>query len=495
MFTKSIRGRFLLWLACLLTAVVGGFGFTAYRLHQINQLRSIDAELERRVNSIALDMRAPGFRLGGPFRGPPPEGPGGPGGRKGPPPMFHDGPPDFRGGPPPEMRELRLSPRTQAFFDESDTNGFYFAVWLPNKELLKKSTNTPPHAGLPERLGQLQMEFRTLNGIRELYHFTGIGHCILAGKPIADYVVATKRFGLTLLYYGLAVVAIGLGGSWLLTTRALRPIQDISAAATRISSGKLEERINVADTHSELGQLATLLNSTFARLEAAFAQQKQFTGDAAHELRTPLAVIISECQTTLARQRSSEEYRETLEACLETAQRMRSLSQSLLELARFDSGQELIKRESFDLADLARRSAEMIEPLAAQKNIALKTELTAVAASGDPERVSQVIINLLSNAVHYNNDGGEVRIRVYPGDAAAILEVEDNGHGIAQEDLPHIFERFYRADKSRSRSDGRSGLGLAITKSILDAHAARIEVQSELNKGTTFRVSLPTGAR
>jgi signal transduction histidine kinase len=206
------------------------------------------------------------------------------------------------------------------------------------------------------------------------------------------------------------VLFVGLGGGWILTSRALQPVHDISKTATQISGGDLSQRINVADTDSELGQLANLLNSTFSRLEAAFAQQKQFTADAAHELRTPLAVIISETQTALQRPRSPEEYRETVEACLETAQRMRALTHSLLELARFDAGQEHIAREPFDLAEVAKKCATDAEKIARERNIRIITELNPAPAGGDAARIAQVITNLLTNAIHYNKDGSKIHV-------------------------------------------------------------------------------------
>jgi two-component system, OmpR family, sensor kinase len=264
----------------------------------------------------------------------------------------------------------------------------------------------------------------------------------------------------------------------------LRPVQDISVAAGRISAGNLSERINVEDTDSELGQLANLLNSTFGRLEAAFAQQKQFTADAAHELRTPLAVLISETQTTLARPRSAEEYRETVEACLDTAQRMRGLTHSLLELARFDAGQEPIEKAPFDLAALTQACVEQLEPLARERNVRLMSDLQPTTITGDAERIAQVITNLVSNAIHYNKDGGEVRVQLRD----STLTISDTGQGISEADLPHIFERFYRADRSRSRSEGRSGLGLAISKAILYAHGASVEVASRVDEGTVFTI-------
>ena len=281
------------------------------------------------------------------------------------------------------------------------------------------------------------------------------------------------------------------GGGWWVATRAIRPVEDISAAASRISAGSLSERINVADTDSELGRLAGVLNSTFARLEAAFAQQKQFTADASHELRTPIAVLISEAQTALARERSAAEYRETVEGCLDTAQQMRRLTHSLLELARYDAGQEPLERGPFDLAERARACVELIGPLARERGIQIHADLLPAETLGDVDRLGQVIINLLTNAIYYNRPNGEVRVGARLENGAAVLTVADTGQGIAPEDLPHIFERFYRGDKSRARAEGRSGLGLAIGKAIVTAHGGSLEVSSQLRVGTTFTVKLP----
>jgi len=193
----------------------------------------------------------------------------------------------------------------------------------------------------------------------------------------------------------------------------------------------------------------------------------------------------------LNKERTGVEYRETLEACQRAAQRMRRLIESLLELARFDAGQEELKRIPFDLAATARDCVEMIQPLAAERRVKIATEFTPAKCKGDPERIGQVITNLLTNAVNYNKPEGEVRLNVGTQNGHAVVRVADTGGGIAPEDLSRVFERFYRADKARSNSLGGAGLGLSICKAIIEAHGGAITVASEPNSGTQFTVRLP----
>jgi heavy metal sensor kinase len=498
MIIKSIRWRLQIWLAFLLVCVLTGFGVTVYQLQRVNQLKQIDEELERRVAALDRAVRGgplPDFGRGRrPFDGRPGE-PFFDDGANRPPPPLNRGREDFPAGPGPEMklrpREIRLSPEVSGLFEDIRTNGFYFAIWSRDRALLKSSTNAPSDVPLPVRVtGATLTHTRMRDALREAFHYTELGDCVLAGRNISGDLNAMHRFAFWLLAAGGTVLALGLGGGWWLTTRAIRPVEEISAAASRISAGNLSERILGANADNELGRLAGVLNSTFARLEAAFAQQRQFTADASHELRTPLAVIISEAQTALARQRSSGEYRETVEVCLDAAQQMRRLTESLLELARFDACQEHIQHEQLDLSEKIRTCVERIRPLAQERGIQIRCDLTPLPVCGDADRLGQVITNLLSNAIHYNKPNGEIRVSIRGENGAAIVTVADTGAGIAAEDLPHIFERFYRADKSRSRSAGRSGLGLAISKAIVEAHGGMIEVTSQPGAGTTFNVRL-----
>ena len=225
------------------------------------------------------------------------------------------------------------------------------------------------------------------------------------------------------------ILLLGLSGGWWLAGRAIGPITEISATAAKIADGDLSRRISLADTESELGPLAVVLNSTFARLEAAFAQQKQFTSDAAHELRTPVSVMLTQTQLSLGREWSSAEYRQTLQTCQRAAQRMRRLIESLLALARLDAGQEPIKHLNLDLAALARDCVESVRPLAEDRGITLIVDAHPVVCLGDSEQLTQVLTNLLTNAIQYNRPNGEVRITIRLENQAAILTVSDTGPG------------------------------------------------------------------
>lgn len=537
----SIRARLLLWFGFLLAAVLAGFGMTALQLYRADQFRQVDEGLHRRVTALAGDIRRmrpifdDRFRRGGPggpdarrggedgkrtpddgWKKLPPPGPAptteeiagpaaptaeaeSPAGRRPPPdfgPRAWPWPPMMPGGrgvpPPSEPETLRLAAATANLFDQSDATGHYFATWTRDGSKLQFSNNAP--AGLERPSGADtagRMIERTRAGFREAYYFTERGHGVLVGVAVTGVEAAGRRFAWLLVAVGGAVLAVGLGGAWGIATRALQPVKEIGTTAQRIADGNLAERIPVSDAASELGQLAAVLNSTFARLEAAFAEQKNFTADASHELRTPLAVLITMAQTVLARERTPAEYREAMQSCLKTSQQMRKLTDSLLTLARYDAGQEAILFEAIDLAEVARGSAELLQPIAAAKKITLHFALEPALTTGDAQRLGQVVTNLVANAVHYNHDGGEVRIATRAEDGGVRLTVADRGPGIAAEDLPHVFERFYRADKARTRSEGHSGLGLAICKAIVEAHRGRIEVASKPGEGAEFSVWLP----
>jgi heavy metal sensor kinase len=281
---------------------------------------------------------------------------------------------------------------------------------------------------------------------------------------------------------------------WWVSSRAIRPIRDISATAEKIAGGDLSQRIKSRGFASELQTLARVLNSTFSRLDAAFTQQAHFTADAAHELRTPVSVMLMHAQNGLACEGLTEEQRESFEACQRAAQRMRRLIESLLQLARLDAGEETLKHDRFDLAGTAQDCVALVQPLAEKRGVQIFQDIDAVAAMGDSDRVAQVITNLLTNAIEYNQLHGQVNVKLHRENGSTILTVTDTGHGITPADLPHVFERFYRADTSRS-STHSNGLGLAISKAIVEAQGGTLAADSPPGQGATFTMRLPSAEK
>jgi len=291
---------------------------------------------------------------------------------------------------------------------------------------------------------------------------------------------------------GLIVLILGLLVGWFVTGRALRPIREITEAAQRISQGDLSQRVATQDQFSELGELASMLNDTFHRLEKVFTQQARFTSDAAHELRTPVAIMRAQTQAALMRDRSPEEYKETIESCHRAANRMQKLIEALLALARFDANREPTRLVPLDLATLVKETIEATTSITSQRRIRVEASLDPAPCHGDPVQLGQVLSNLVANAVFYNRDDGTIRIVTSQNAGFAELVVADTGRGIPESELPNLFTRFHRVDKSRNRGDGGTGLGLAITKSIVEKHHGNISVASQLGAGSTFTVRIPT---
>jgi heavy metal sensor kinase len=521
MILQSIRWRLQLWYGLVFLALLAGFAFTSYALLRNVQLRHLDAEFQRRIGPVSGAVRpTPGFGFPFSFPGPgsfsnsmrgPPGGPRsdgfrmGRGGRRGGRGGQGDGsdqggdipnggPPGERGfsGPGEPQFQFRL-PTDQAGLFGSESNSFYYVVWGPDGKELARSDAAPRDVPLPAAVGAAQAppEPQIRGVYRELFRAAPGGAVVLVGRSIAEELAGLRRLAWELAGAGGVVLLLGLTGGWWVATRAIQPIEDISATAVKIAAGDLSQRISAADTDSELGRLAAVLNSTFARLDAAFAQQQQFTSDAAHELRTPITVMLAQTQTVLNRERGAAEYRATIETCQRAAQRMRKLTEALLELARLDAGQETLKRVPFDLSRTVSDCGELMAPLAEARRLKVHCAVPALPCVGDPERMGQVITNLLGNAIEYSQESGEVRITGERQSGSVILSVSNTGPGIAAEDLPRIFERFYRADKARSGNGGHTGLGLAISKAIVEAHGGSLEAASRPGAGATFTIRLP----
>lgn len=382
-------------------------------------------------------------------------------------------------------------------FEGDEDARLYFVVFSRDGQVLQHSPTAPevPFPGV--RVGEDRLPVRVVRGRglhREVVHVSSFDNNVLVGRSLAKDCAAHHRLGLLLAMAGLTVLAAGLVGGWWTSSRAIRPIAAMTAAAESISAQRLSQRIDLQETDNELGQLASVLNGTFDRLQAAFERQTRFTADASHELRTPVAVILAHADLALSRPRSPEEYRTTLDTCRSAARRMKSLIDGLLTLARFDSDADGWQFEMLDLMPLAQESIDLVRPLATERSVVIESDLSAVSCRADRVRLSQVITNLLTNAIRYNREGGTVRVTVASESGFAILSVADTGIGIDPNELPFIFDRFYQVDKARSRAEGSSGLGLSISQTIVTAHGGTFTARSEPGAGTTMEVRLPQQA-
>ncbi len=319
-----------------------------------------------------------------------------------------------------------------------------------------------------------------------------LSNTVLAvGHPTKEIENALHSLVNTLLVaVPLTMVVAGAGGIFL-ARRALKPVDDIARTALEIEEKDLSRRIPVK-TKDELGRLAATLNQMIERLERAFKRQREFTGDASHELRTPLSVIQAEASLALQKERSAEEYRESLATISEEAKHMGMIIEELLTLARADSGTEKLVFETVDLGELLHSLASDGEVLSHEKGLVFHAgPFPSIEIKGDRAKLRQLFLNLMDNAIKYTPPGGTVSISMEPGKDSVVVTVRDTGIGIPAEHLPHIFERFYRVDKARSRAEGGAGLGLAIAKHIAQAHGGTISVESEVGKGSAFYVHLP----
>jgi heavy metal sensor kinase len=289
----------------------------------------------------------------------------------------------------------------------------------------------------------------------------------------------------------LAVGIVTCGGYWLVR-RALMPVEQITRAAEQITQHNLSERLPVVHTGDELERLAVSLNRMIARLDDAFLNSRRFVADASHELRTPLTILRGELEDMTEDSRLAAALRERAASMLEEAVRLSRIVEQLFTLSRLDAGEAQSQWSRFDLADLARTTAEQMELLAEDKGISITCESRQpVTVEGDHARLKQVVVNLLDNAIKYTPAKGTIRLCVNNVNGHAILEVSDNGIGISTENLPHVFSRFYRVDRTSSDDSAGAGLGLSIVKAICTAHGADVDVESAPGKGSRFRVKLP----
>jgi heavy metal sensor kinase len=456
----SLAARIALWYGglvalCLLANSVGVVAFFT---------RHVEAELDRRVHEdVELAERAivlsDGERLA------------------------------WRGGTPP-----------WSGVHEEEGGGHWIEVWsLGGERLLVDGTlqavdlGTAPHRlrHAPDRPYSRALPTGPVRVLVEQVAFGGKPFLLRVGISEASSRALVRRMWLELFLLSLAVLGLGaLGGLWI-ARRSLAPLSRLALRSQRITAEQLYERLPVEGASLELDQLAAAFNVTFARLEQSFEGLKRFTADVSHEMRTPLTALRTVGEVALRGNHDAAGYREVIGSMLEEVDRLTRLTDELLTLARADAGEAKLRKEPLELGQLAREVAGHVSVLAEDKEQALDVEATAIFVEADRTVLRQALVNLVVNAVKYAPPRTRIRIAAGRRGAAAFVEVSDEGPGIAPEHRERLFERFYRVDKSRSRELGGTGLGLALVKRSAEAHGGRVELETDMGRGSTFRIVLP----
>ncbi len=316
---------------------------------------------------------------------------------------------------------------------------------------------------------------------------------VVVGQSLKELHQAQHQLLLLLAISNPLALVLAFFGGLLIANKALKPVDRLTRAAERIGRGNLSERVEETRTRDEIGRLAATFNEMISRLEQAFERERNFTANASHELKTPLAILRGDIEVTLRRDRDAQEYRRVLGSSLEEIERLTKLTDDLLTLARSDAGEKMLEFEPVRLDELADEAYAYMRQLAESVSLTLTYDRPASPAlvEGDPKRLKQLLVNLLDNAIKYTPAGGRVKLAISADQDSVVIEVSDTGRGIPAETLPHIFDRFYRQSDPRDSRVTGFGLGLAISRWIAVAHGGTIAAKSEPGKGSLFSVRLP----
>ena len=313
-----------------------------------------------------------------------------------------------------------------------------------------------------------------------------------AALPLAEIEASMDQLFLALLFSALLVLAGMAAGGYVLTHKTLDPVNDIITKAQKISRTNLSERIEIRNERDELGKLSRVLNDLFDRLQDSFDTQQQFMADAAHELKNPLAILRAHLEGEINNPELSDTLKSKLVQDVETVGRMNYLINNLQFLAKSDETNPSWDFRDVDLAEVIRDVGSDCQVLAENKHQSLAVDTPRTARfHGDPTRLYQLFFNLVENAIKYTQNGGQVSIGLKQDGPGYQVKVKDNGPGIPPNDLPRVFNRFYRVHKDRSRQSGGSGLGLAIARVIAEGHLGKLTVENNNGPGCSFTVELP----
>ncbi len=378
--------------------------------------------------------------------------------------------------------------------------GFDYQVTTPDGERFFYSPSLTDFAWPVPKRDSPSPEFHSVTvkarGTVRIVHFGFVGPdgplTIQVGRSLAEVDRELIEMAMTFLFAGPITLLATIGGGYFLAGRVLQPVKAMASAARHISADRLHERIAVVNPHDELGELAETLNQMIERLERSFEETQRFTADAAHELRTPLAIIRNEVEVALRLPRSREDYCRVLENLLEDTNRLSALADQLLFLSRHETGLSPTVRENVAVDELLREVVDNMQPVAKEKGVTLQlAENRPSQLHSDQRLLRRVFINLLDNAIKYTGNAGRICVTSQVSMEAVTIRVQDNGIGIPPEHLSRIFDRFYRVDAARSGEANGAGLGLSICRTIVRSMHGTIGMESQVGIGSTVTVTLP----
>jgi heavy metal sensor kinase len=438
---ESLRVRLVLWYGLVLTLVIMLFGGAVVYQSWRTMMAGVDAELDAYAREVTRALKPVD---GGRF-------------------------------------DLDLNADAATYFFRREGGHPYYIIRGPKGELVDQSDpelQVAPDANADEN--RRQKAFQAAGGAT-----------VIVGRDIADLRRARWALFLNVALAAIATLAVAIFGGWFVAGRALAPIKRISHTARAMAQGDLNARIAVARTESELEQVASALNDAFDRLRLAVEQERRFTADASHELRTPISVLRAETEWALNRERGPHEYKNALAVCRRAALRMQDIVERLLAIVRADVVADVQESAPVSMRSLVEDVVSWLAPVAQERGVRLTITGESFDVSGDAEQLREAVNNVLSNAIVYNKIGGNVAITLRKNGATARIEIVDTGIGIPADAVPRVFERFFRVDKARSRERGGSGLGLSIARSIVTAHGGSIACTSEPGTGSVFTITLP----
>jgi len=380
-------------------------------------------------------------------------------------------------------------------------SGNYLQIYAENGELIYQSSFLQSHQlalAPPENIDRpifrrRWFEQRPFRFMLLKLNVNGHTYAVEMGAPADDAVETLSLFRSYLLMFAPLLLLVAAGGGYWLSRRALSPVDALVRTARDIGGTNLNSRLQKLETGDELQRLSDTLNEMLGRIETAFLRITEFTADASHELRTPVSLIRTEAELALRRSRGEAEYKEALRHILLESERTTALIEQLLSVARADSGRETLHMQPVDLRQTLRSVVDGWQQVATLRSLQFSASIATndSVVMGDEAALRRVADILLDNALKDTPSPASVKLTLEQKGESAIIAVQDSGLGIAEEDQPKIFERFYRVDKARSREQGGAGLGLAIAQWIVSQHHGSIVVESRPGQGATFRVELP----